>query len=79
MCLHAEIDKPAIQEENRNLELCDIEGAPLEGLALADSEELCGNEVEHTVAWRDGADVARHAGRPVRLRDVDLYSICFAP
>ncbi len=64
-------------------ELCDKQGAPLEGFTLADSEELFGNDVEHTVSWQGGGDLGALAGRPVRLRvrlhDADLYSIRFAP
>lgn len=64
-------------------EMCDAEGKAIKGFALKDSEELFGNEIEHTVAWKRDADVGALAGRPVRLRarlhDADLYSMRFAP
>ena len=63
-------------------ELCDPAGQPHEGFALGQSERLFGNEIAHTVSWRESADVSALAGKPVRLRvrlkDADLYSFRFA-
>lgn len=63
-------------------ELCDVDGAVIEGFAMDDSETLFGNEIEHSVTWKRGGDVSSLAGKPVRLRvrlfDADLYSLRFA-
>jgi len=63
-------------------ELCDEKGEAYPGFAMADSEILFGNEIEHEVKWEGGSDVNALAGKPVRLRvrlkDGDLYSIRFA-
>jgi hypothetical protein len=62
-------------------ELCDVDGTPLEGFSLVDSEVLFGNEIEHVVSWGDVSDLSDLAGQPVRLRvrmeNADLYSIRF--
>lgn len=62
-------------------ELCDIEGNAFPGFSLTDCRELFGNEIRHTVQWKDGPDVSALAGQPVRLRvrltDADLYSFRF--
>ncbi|MFN2351027.1 MAG: hypothetical protein ABR497_03680 [Kiritimatiellia bacterium] len=54
---------------------------PIEGFTLDDSQELFGNEIAHSVTWKNGGDVSALAGRPVRLRvrlrDADFYSIRF--
>jgi len=64
------------------VELQTPEGKPIEGFTLADSDEIFGDSLERTVTWKGGADVAKLAGSPVRLRfvlkDADLYSIRFA-
>ena len=63
------------------VELQDAAGKPIPGYTLADARELIGNEIERTVAWRGGEDVAPLAGQPIRLRfvmkDADLYSFRF--
>jgi hypothetical protein len=63
-------------------ELCDEAGEPYAGFALAESEMLFGNEIEHQVVWQAGSDVSALAGKPVRLRvrmkDADLFSFRFA-
>ena len=64
------------------VELQDAEGRALEGYSLEDCHEIIGDELERTVRWRDGSDVSRLAGKPVRLRfvmhDADLYSFRFS-
>ena len=56
--------------------------APLPGLALSDCVELLGDDLARPVRWRSGADLARLAGKPIRLRcvlkDADLFSMRFA-
>ena len=48
---------------------------------LGDSLEQIGNEIAREVTWKNGADLATLAGRPIRLRfvmkDAELYSIQF--
>ena len=64
------------------VEILSDDAAPIEGFALADCEEILGDELKRTVRWSGSADVSRLAGRPVRLRfvlaDADLYSFRFA-
>jgi len=63
------------------VEIQDADGTPIPGYALDDGPEIIGDEIEHIVAWKGGADVARLAGQPVRLRfamkDAGLYSFRF--
>jgi hypothetical protein len=51
------------------------------GKLLAASEPLTGDSIEKEVVWRAGADLAKLAGKPVRLRftlrDVDLFALRF--
>ncbi|MBI5799873.1 MAG: hypothetical protein HZA92_03970 [Verrucomicrobia bacterium] len=65
------------------VELQDANGLPLDGFKLDDSAEIYGDETARTVAWKSSPDLARHAGKPVRLRvvmkDADLFSFRFAP
>lgn len=53
------------------------------GQILAASEKITGDAIDQPVKWRAGADLAKLAGKPVRLRftlqDVDLYAFRFAP
>lgn len=62
-------------------ELLDRDGGPIEGLGLADSVELFGDEVEEVVTWKGGSDLSRLAGTPIRVRfvmsDADLFSFRF--
>ncbi len=61
----------------------DRAGTEIPGFGLADCLELYGNEIERTVAWKQGADVSRLAGQPIRMRfvmqDADLFALRFAP
>jgi hypothetical protein len=62
-------------------ELQNSDGRAIEGLDLADSVELFGDEVEEVVTWKGSSDLSRIAGRPVRVRfvmsDADLFSFTF--
>ena len=64
------------------IELQDAEGEPVAGLTLADCPEIIGDEIGRVVAWKQGTDVSRLAGRPVRLRfvmkDADVFALRFA-
>ena len=63
------------------VEIQDASGAPIEGYARADADEIIGDEIARTVSWNGQTGVAPLAGQPVRLRfamkDADLYSIRF--
>ncbi len=65
------------------VEIQDPSGRPIPGFALDDSPEIIGDEIEHVVAWRQGSDVSKLAGQPVRLRfvmkEADLYALRFLP
>jgi hypothetical protein len=60
------------------VEVLDDRGQALPGFAVADCASFAGNEVRHTVTWRNGADIGRFAGSPVRfrfhLKNAALYS-----
>jgi len=64
------------------VEVQDEQGHPLAGLALADMTPWFGDELDAAIAWRDGGDLSRLAGKPVRLRfvlkDADLFALRFA-
>jgi hypothetical protein len=49
------------------VEMQDADGRPIPGFALADCEEIGGNFIDQRVHWKGGADVARLAGRAVRI------------
>ena len=63
------------------VELQEADGRPIEGFSLDECTEVIGDEIERTVSWREGGDLARLAGRPVRVRflmsDADLYALRF--
>lgn len=65
------------------VEIQDLDGKPLPGLALADCPPHFGDTIERVVTWRGGSDVGALAGRAVRLRfvlqDADLYAYQFSP
>ena len=61
------------------VELQDLEGRAIPGFELSDG--IYGDVIDGTITWKDGADLHRLAGTPVRLRvemkDADLYSLRF--
>lgn len=63
------------------VEIQDAAGKPIPDHTLDDCPEIIGDEIERIVAWKQGADVSRLAGQPVRLRfvmkDTDLFAIRF--
>jgi hypothetical protein len=63
------------------VEIQQADGAPIPGFALADCQELIGNEIERPVAWA-GGDVSTLAGKRIRLRfvlkDADVFAVRFA-
>ena len=63
------------------VEIQDASGRPLPGFALADCSTVFGDSIDRPVTWKNGRDVSRLAGRPVRLkfvlRDADLFAFRF--
>jgi len=63
------------------VEIQDASGKPIPGFALADCPEVIGDEITRIVAWKQGTDISRLAGQPVRLRfvmkDADLFAMQF--
>ena len=61
-------------------EQCKVDGTPIKGFTLYDSETLFGNELQHTVKWRGGS-LSDLNDEPIRLRirleNADLYSLRF--
>jgi len=61
-------------------EICDLSGTPIPGFTLYDSETLFGNELQHTVTWRE-SKLAELPNELIRLRlrmeNADLYSLRF--
>lgn len=64
------------------VEIQDAEGKPLGGFGLADCREIRGDQLDGAVSWKNAADLALVAGRPVRLRivmkDAQLFAVRFA-
>ena len=63
------------------VEILDGDGQVIPGFSRADAVELIGDDLERVAAWKQGADLASLAGRPIRLRlvmkDADVYSLQF--
>jgi len=63
------------------VEIQDASGQPIPGFSLADCRILIGDEIDRAVSWKNGEDVSRLQGRPIRLRfvmkDADLYAVQF--
>ena len=66
---------------NVRVEIQDVDGKPIPGFTLADSDEIIGNEIERDVSWKGKKDVGSLAGRPIRLlfelKDADVFAIRF--
>lgn len=64
------------------IELQDAAGRPLPGFSVADMPPLFGDELDATVRWKKGSDLAALKGQTVRLRirlkDADLFALRFA-
>lgn len=64
------------------VEIQSVNGQPIDGFTLDDADEVFGDELGRTVTWNGSSDVAKLAGKPVRLRvtlsDADLYSVKFS-
>ena len=63
------------------VEVQDVDGRPVPGLALEDGTEVFGDSIEQPIVWKEPAALAELSGKPVRLRfvlkDADLYSFRF--
>lgn len=63
------------------VEIVEESGKPIRGFAMHEAEEITTNDVKAVVRWKNGADVSRLAGRPVRLRflmrSAKLYAFQF--
>lgn len=63
------------------VEIQDAAGRPIPGFTLADCPPFYNDQLDYVVAWKNGGDVSRLAGKPIRLRfvmkDADLYAIRF--
>ena len=63
------------------VEVQDVDGAPIPGRTLDDCPEKFGDQIDGVMSWSDGTDVGSVAGKPVRLRfrlmDADLYAFKF--
>lgn len=63
------------------VELQDPAGKPLPGFALADCPPIFGDTVDRVVEWKGTPDLAKVAGRPVRMRfvlnDAHVYAFQF--
>ncbi|MCP4642595.1 MAG: hypothetical protein GY851_19275 [bacterium] len=63
------------------VELQTPDGKAIEGYAMDDCNEVFGDTVDRAVTWKNGPDVAKLAGQPIRLRfelrDADLYAYRF--
>ncbi|MBM4005031.1 MAG: glycoside hydrolase family 32 protein [Planctomycetes bacterium] len=63
------------------VEIQDAGGQLLPGFAMADCQDVYGDDLDRTVVWSGNSDLAKLAGVPVRLRievkDADLYSFQF--
>jgi hypothetical protein len=63
------------------VEIQDETGQPIPGYSVDDCQTVIGNEINRTVSWKNGTDLAKLAGKIIRLRfvmkDADLYSLRF--
>lgn len=63
------------------VEIQDAAGKPIPGYTLDECPRIFGDELERPVGWKNGADVSKLAGKPVRLRfvmkDADLFAFSF--
>ncbi len=64
------------------IEIQDAAGRAIPGFSLDESVETIGDQIERAARWKGSPDLARLAGRPVRLRlalkDADVFALQFA-
>lgn len=63
------------------VEIQDAAGTPLPGFVLDDTVETIGNEIERAAQWKQGEDISKLIGQPIRLRfvlkDADVFAFQF--
>ncbi len=63
------------------VEIRDLQGNPIDGFSLEDSDHLGGNNVAFPVSWKGSQDVSSLAGKDVKLhfklRNCKLYAFQF--
>ena len=63
------------------VEFQEPDGKAIEGFTLADCPVQFGDTVERVISWKNGHDISRLAGRPIRIRfelkDANLYAFQF--
>jgi len=63
------------------VEIQTADGKPVPGFELESCAPVFGDTLERTVTWKNGSDVSKLVGQPVRLRielkDADLYAFQF--
>jgi hypothetical protein len=63
------------------VEIQDATGIPLPGYALDDCWEIIGDTADYFARWKNGTDVSKLSGQPVRIRfvlsDADVYAFQF--
>jgi hypothetical protein len=63
------------------VEIQDASGKAIPGFTFDDCPEIYGDRLDQIVAWKQGNDLSKLAGQPIRLRfvlkDADLYAIRF--
>jgi hypothetical protein len=63
------------------VEMQDRSGRSIQGFSLSDCVEIIGDKIERVVSWKQGRDVSRIAGQPIRLRfamkDAEIYALHF--
>lgn len=63
------------------VEIQDEAGRAIPGFTLEESVEVIGDQIERALRWQGSAEVARLAGKPVRLRialkDADVFGLRF--
>ena len=63
------------------VELQNAQGQPIPGFSLDDCPEIIGDRLDQSVRWREGSNLEKLAGQPVRLRfhlrDADLFALRF--
>jgi len=63
------------------VEVQNADGKPVKGFSMAESEIYFGDTIARKIRWKNGADLKKLSGTPIRLRfelkDADLYSYRF--
>lgn len=64
------------------VEIQEANGKPMEGFSLQEMEPVYGDQLDQAMVWKNGGDLSKLAGTPVRLRfvmrEADLFSLRMA-